>query len=66
MIQLKTIGEKIASALLVRLGTGVAVWLIASGVPQSLVEQFFAAVIAVLGIAFDMLIAAVRNRVETR
>lgn len=52
----------VVSPLLRRLGTALAVYLASKGAPADVLDQFVTALVAVLGLGFDIVLATIDKR----
>lgn len=65
MMKFQDIAKNVASAVVVRLGTACAIWLVAHGIPEELVDQLVTAISVTVGLLFDLaMVLLLRGKVR--
>lgn len=56
MVTLSNLGQSFLKSVVARLGTALAVWLLAQGIPQDVVDQFIQAILVLGSVGCDILL----------
>lgn len=65
MMKFNDIAKNVAHGVMVRLGTAAAIWLVAHGVPEDLVDQLITAIGIAGGLLFDIAVVLLLRRART-